>query len=96
MADNSNPGHYKTGGVECIDALRDIMTFDEFAGFLRGNVMKYMWRYTEKNGLEDLKKAQVYLKWLINHEEGLTEDDIPESDTIQMSYEDFKELAWYK
>jgi hypothetical protein len=34
-------------------------------GFLKGNVMKYTWRYDKKNYLEDLRKAEVYLKWMI-------------------------------
>ncbi|MBQ5695934.1 MAG: DUF3310 domain-containing protein, partial [Clostridium sp.] len=38
---------------------------DEFTGFLRGNIIKYVWRYKDKNGLEDLKKAQWYLNKLI-------------------------------
>ena len=36
----------------------------EFLGYLKGNAQKYIWRYRNKNGLEDLKKAQIYLGWL--------------------------------
>ena len=41
------------------------MTIEEFKGFLKGNCQKYLWRYTKKNGAEDLKKAKWYLDRLI-------------------------------
>lgn len=64
--DNVNPAHYKQGGIECIEAIKASMTNEEFLGYLKGNTMKYLWRYNDKNGLEDLRKGQVYLQWLIN------------------------------
>jgi hypothetical protein len=60
------PFHYGFGGVETIEALEASMTPEAFRGFLKGNVMKYVWRYENKNGLEDLKKAKWYLKTLIH------------------------------
>lgn len=65
--DNVNhPNHYDKGnGVECIEAIRASMTDAAFAGYCKGNVLKYMWRYEDKGGIEDLRKAQVYLGWLI-------------------------------
>ena len=68
--DNVNhPGHYCQGGIECIKAIEASMTPEEFQGYCKGNVMKYVWRFREKNGLEDLKKAQVYLGWMIESKE---------------------------
>lgn len=64
-----SPQHYTKGGVECIDAIRASMTSNAFAGYCKGNVMKYIFRYEDKGGVEDLKKAQVYLGWLIEAEE---------------------------
>ena len=65
-----HPNHYcKDGDVECIDAIRASMTPEAFAGYCKGNVMKYIFRYEDKGGVEDLKKAQVYLGWLIEAEE---------------------------
>ena len=68
MADNVNsPKHYNQSGIECIDAIR-AATDDGLGGFeyyLQGNIIKYLWRYRYKNGLEDLKKAQWYLNLLI-------------------------------
>ena len=60
-----HPSHYCRGGIECIDAIEASLGKDEFTGFLRGNIIKYVWRYKDKNGLEDLKKAQWYLNKLI-------------------------------
>lgn len=61
---NTSPDHYK-GEIECIAAIKASMSKIEYMGYLKGNVQKYMWRYREKNGLEDLQKAKVYLEWLI-------------------------------
>lgn len=65
----SHPSHYCQGGIECIKAIEASMTPEEFQGYCKGNVMKYIWRFREKNGLEDLKKAQVYLGWMIESKE---------------------------
>lgn len=56
--------HYCAGDIECIDAIRAALG-PLFEGFLAGNVIKYVWRYQHKNGLDDLYKAQTYLGWLI-------------------------------
>jgi hypothetical protein len=63
-SDPINPSHYKQGGIECIEAIK-AATGDGFIGYLRGNVMKYLWRYKEKGGVDDLKKARWYLDRLI-------------------------------
>ena len=70
MADNvNNPEHYISGDIECIDAIKASMDKDSFCGFLKGNVMKYLWRYKLKNNpIEDLKKAQWYLNKLIENQ----------------------------
>ena len=60
-----HPTHYTTGGIECIQAIKASMSPEEYQGYLKGNLQKYVWRYRHKNGVEDLKKAQVYLNWLI-------------------------------
>lgn len=60
------PSHYVDGEIECIDAIKAATTQDEFEGFLRGNVLKYLWRCNLKsNKTEDLKKARWYLNRLI-------------------------------
>lgn len=62
------PSHY-IGKIECIDYLRDKLTKEEFTGFCMGNVLKYSSRWRKKDGLQDLKKAKVYLDWAIENEE---------------------------
>ena len=41
----NNPSHYTQGGIECIDAIKASMSDEEYAGFLKGNALKYLWRY---------------------------------------------------
>lgn len=65
----NNPSHYTQGGIECIDAMEAMLSRDEFIGYLRGNIFKYQWRYKDKNGLEDLKKANWYSAKLLELEE---------------------------
>ena len=65
----NHPSHYTFGSIEVIDYIRDKMTPDEFQGYCMGNILKYVSRHKHKNGVEDLKKAQVYLGWLIESEE---------------------------
>ena len=61
-----HPSHYTQGGIECIEAIRASMTADGFADYCKGNIIKYIWRWRDKGGVEDLRKASVYLNWLIN------------------------------
>ena len=61
-----HPSHYTHGGIECIEAIRASMTADGFCDYCKGNIIKYIWRWRDKGGVEDLKKASVYLNWLIN------------------------------
>ena len=60
------PVHYAAGSVECIDAIEAQMTPEEFKGYLKGNVVKYLWRERKKGGKESLKKARWYLNKLID------------------------------
>ena len=66
-ADNVNrPVHYMHGKKETIDVICDCMTNDEFHGYLKGNILKYVARYKFKGEpLEDLQKAQWYLNRLV-------------------------------
>lgn len=68
--DNVNsPAHYGSGKIECIEYIEDFLTREEYVGYLRGNIAKYMHRWRYKNGLEDLKKATWYLDRLAELEE---------------------------
>ena len=67
--DNVNsPPHYNKNSIECIDAIASA-TDNGFEYYLQGNIIKYLWRYRYKNGVEDLKKAEWYLKKLILEKE---------------------------
>lgn len=67
----NHPAHYCAGGIECIDAIAAALSCqkDPMAAWLTGQIMKYIWRWPLKNGLEDLKKARFYLDRLIKDEE---------------------------
>lgn len=61
----NHPPHYNKAGIETIQAIK-AMTDKGFEYYLQGNIMKYLWRYRYKNGVEDLYKAQWYLNELID------------------------------
>ena len=60
----NNPPHYNKYGVECIEAIQSA-TGEGYEYYLQGNIIKYLWRYRYKNGVQDLEKAQWYLSRLI-------------------------------
>ena len=68
--DNVNhPTHYNKGTMECLDVIKACLSNSEFRGFLKGNVMKYMYRKGDKgDALEDLNKACWYAKKLKEQE----------------------------
>lgn len=57
--------HYASKAVQPWEAMEAWMSSEQFAGFLRGNVIKYLARCDDKGGIEDLKKARHYLDKLI-------------------------------
>ena len=59
----NHPKDYTAGGIECIDYI-NACKFD----YLEGNIIKYVTRYKHKNGVEDLRKAEFYLRMLIERE----------------------------
>ena len=60
-----NPEHYNTGNIECIEAIEESMSSVAYKGYLKGNSMKYLWRYDYKGKqVEDLQKAGWYLNKL--------------------------------
>ena len=65
--DNVNhPSHYKNAaGIECIEAIEAQLTEEEYRGYLKGNIAKYIWRERHKGGVDSLEKANWYLKRLI-------------------------------
>lgn len=61
----NQPPHYNQGGIECIDAIRAMLSQEEFEGYCRGNSLKYRWRFRYKDFIQDLKKAEWYEKRLL-------------------------------
>ena len=73
--DFKNPSHYKHGEYDLITHLADILTEEELRGFLKGNVIKYINRYRDKNGIEDLEKAREYTHRLEEFEKKVKGED---------------------
>lgn len=61
-----HPKHYNQGGIECIDAIKAATVGKTgIQAFCVGNAIKYLFRYEEKNGLQDVEKAKWYIERLI-------------------------------
>ena len=70
MSDNvKSPSHYCKGGMECIDAIKAAVSdiADPFEAYCTGNIIKYIWRWNDKNGVEDLNKAKQYADIIIEY-----------------------------
>ena len=62
----NHPQHYTQGGIECIDALKAATVGKRgIEAVCVANVIKYLWRYEEKNGIEDVRKAKWYIEHLL-------------------------------
>lgn len=63
MSDNINPDHYKNQtSLECIEAMQIAFGREAVLHFCLCNAFKYIWRWKNKNGTEDLDKAQWYVE----------------------------------
>lgn len=84
----TEPSYYKQNGKDLFGRFEDgLMPADEIRGFYKGNIFKYITRYQNKNGVEDLQKAKVYLEQLIKFERpsDQTGDAIlPQADTEKL------------
>lgn len=66
----NHPEHYQLmNNVEVIDIIKSVLGPDGYISYCYGNIIKYVLRANKKNGIEDLKKARVYLNWLIEQKE---------------------------
>lgn len=64
----TKPEHYQLAGSEVIDIIHEVVdnaNLEPFKSYCLGNIIKYILRAGKKGGMEDYKKAQVYLNWLI-------------------------------
>jgi hypothetical protein len=55
------PQHYASTSIECIDAMMETQGVEATKDFCICNAFKYLWRHNNKNGDEDIKKANWYL-----------------------------------
>ncbi|MDY5437145.1 DUF3310 domain-containing protein [Peptostreptococcus porci] len=70
-----SPKHYKLEGldIESKDVIKSLLGVENYIGWCWGNVLKYLFRWKKKNGLEDLKKASEILSWIIQLKESENE-----------------------
>ena len=62
----NHPSHYTQGGIECIDALEAATSgLTGIEAVCTANAIKYLWRWKQKNGIEDLEKARWYINRMI-------------------------------
>ena len=65
----NHPNHYNNGNIECVTGIEASMSAEAYKGFLKGNIIKYIWRYEKKaKPVEDLQKCKWYLEKLIESE----------------------------
>jgi len=90
----NHPDHYTAGGIECIDAIKAALTCqkDPMQAWLTGQVLKYLWRWPLKNGLEDLRKAEFYLHRLMEDVQSKT----PTMDNLSIDCEANKRDAEFE
>lgn len=64
--DPINPDHYKQGKVECIDCIESATSsLTGFEGFCTGNAIKYLYRWKQKGGKQDLLKSRWYINRML-------------------------------
>lgn len=69
--DAINPGHYRQGGIECIEAIQAALTPEEFRGYLKGQIFKYGWRMGRKDApAQEAGKLHWYAERLKNFLDG--------------------------
>ena len=72
----NHPAHYTAGKVECIDAIEAATVgLEGIQAMCTGNVIKYVWRWKRKGGVQDLRKARWYLDRLI--------EEVEQNDNLQ-------------
>ena len=66
VSDQINPDHYKVGGIETIEFIEAKLSPEEFAGYCKGNMLKYIPRAGHKDDAgQDMRKALWYgERWL--------------------------------
>ena len=60
----NHPNHYNKYSREVIESIKGLCTPDEFRGYLKGNIIKYSARYSDKDGIQDIDKLAKYTQFL--------------------------------
>ena len=67
MKDVINPNHYQRNGMECIDAIdAAVQNLSGPEAYATGSAIKYLWRWKEKGGKDDLKKAIWFIQRIVD------------------------------
>lgn len=67
----TKPAHYAGHtGIECKAAMESMLGTDAYTAYMQGCAFKYLWRWRDKNGIEDLKKARECIDNVIHAIEG--------------------------
>lgn len=72
MSDPINPSHYDSqdgSEIDCLRAQFAMLGAERMRGYHAGNVLKYLWRWDRKNGVEDLRKAVRHIEFLVELED---------------------------
>lgn len=81
----NNPKHYAgSTSLECIECMRIAMGATAVHNFCLCNAFKYLWRYKNKNGKEDVSKAKWYLDYVMHDIERGGDDNV--SDEVLKMY----------
>ena len=101
----NHPSHYTQGGKEVIDIIQEVCSINEFIGYCKGNILKYLARRNFKGFYkQDLQKADWYLDYLLNcvqdpspayhiHMDSSIRQNLP--DTVRDSCKNSFNVEWY-
>lgn len=84
MKDVINPNHYQRDGMECIDAIEAaIQNLSGVEAYATGSAIKYLWRWKEKGGKDDLNKAKWFIQKMVD---ALEEIEMQEDMEAEISF----------
>lgn len=88
MKDKINPSHYQRDGMECIDAIKAaVQNLSGAEAYETGSAIKYLWRWKEKGGKDDLNKAIWFIQDMIAEieDEELQADLMAEASMLEIA-----------
>lgn len=98
MSDMVNhPIHYTQGDIECIDCIKAATVGKNgVQAFCVGNIIKYLFRYEEKNGLQDVEKAKWYIERLIQELKEKKENNALHNPNATICIGDCNDCAYFR